>query len=68
MRNKRLILFVLLSVIVAVAPIANWHVDDVELIKGIVWRLTMLSTFVIGLHWNTKGAILFPKKKTLTKN
>lgn len=42
MKRKRLILFILLSVIVAGAPVTNWHVDA-NLIKGIVWRLTMLA-------------------------
>lgn len=55
-KRKRLILFILLSVIVAGAPVTNGRVD-VNLIKGIVWRLTMVICFVIGVEWNRKNKV-----------
>jgi hypothetical protein len=61
--KRRTLLFIILSVIVAVAPVTNWHVDA-NLIRGIVWRATMVATFFVGYLWNKKRKV----NKKLTYN
>jgi hypothetical protein len=50
MRRKTL-LFILLTIIIAFAPVTNWHVDA-NYTRGVVWRLTMMATFAVGYWWN----------------
>lgn len=50
--RKKTVLFILVSLIIAFAPLTNWQVDE-NITKGVVWRLTMLTTFAIGYFFNT---------------
>lgn len=51
--KKNSYLMIVLCLIIGFSPVVNWEISD-AVSRGVIWRISMLGTFIIGYLWNRR--------------